>query len=30
MIVGEVLGHHSRAVTRISDGNQSVFWLRVN
>src|SRR5712672_1217461 len=30
MIVGEVLRHHSRAVTRISDSDQSVFWLRIN
>src|SRR6266481_3612874 len=30
MIVGEVLGHHGRAVTGISNGNQSVFWLSVD
>src|SRR6266850_7729908 len=30
MIVREVLGHHSRAVTRISNGDQGVFWLRIN
>src|SRR5260370_1246224 len=30
MIVGEVLRHHGRAVTGISNGNQSVFWLSVD
>src|SRR5258708_13180782 len=30
MIVGEVLRHHSRAVTRIGNGDQGVFSLRIN
>src|SRR6266850_466600 len=30
MIVGKVLGHHSRSVTRISDSDQSVFRLRID
>src|SRR5712675_3007861 len=30
MIVGEVLGHHRRSVTRISDSDQGVFRLRIN
>jgi len=30
VIVGEVLGHHGRAVTRVSNSDQSVFWLCVD